>query len=192
MMADYNRVLPRFASGRDKTRPRSEWCRVSIYDRAKEAEQQWKDQMATDGIKDNGISLYKTFYRHASSMHHMDIGGVLASIDEDMNAIMAPSLEHLDEALVAASSVLRCVSYYDEMAQLGMQERIRTGPTRIMLRPARRYKFMSLPRNSDTVRSQVQVCAGVVAVFAAAIAHEDAAIAIGAASASLLHRSILR
>jgi hypothetical protein len=38
MIADYDRVLPRFISGRDKTRPRNEWWRVSIYDRAKEAE----------------------------------------------------------------------------------------------------------------------------------------------------------
>jgi ABC-type branched-subunit amino acid transport system substrate-binding protein len=84
--------------------------------------------MAADGLKHNGISLYKTFYRHASSMYHMDISGVIASLDEDMNAIVAPSWKHLDDALVAASSVLRCVSYFDEMAQLGMQERIRTGP----------------------------------------------------------------
>ena len=85
--------------------------------------------MAADGVKDNGISLYRTFYRHASSMHHMDIHGVIASLDEDLNAMMAPSWEHLDDALVAASSALRCVSYYDEMAQLGMQERIQSGPT---------------------------------------------------------------
>ena len=128
MVADYNHVLPRFLKDAKRQIPRSEWCRVSIYERAKEAEQQWRDQMAADGLKDNGISLYKTFYRHASSMHHMDIAGVIASIDEDMNAIMAPSWEHLDDALVAASSVLRCVSYLDEMAQLGMQERIRRGP----------------------------------------------------------------
>jgi hypothetical protein len=61
-------------------------------------------------------------------MHHLDVSGVLASIDQDMNAILAPSWEHLDDALVAASSVLRCVAYYDEMAQLGMQERLRSGP----------------------------------------------------------------
>ena len=128
MMAEYNRILPRFASGRDKNRARNEWCRVSIYDRAKEAEQKWREQMEADGIVDNGVSLYKTFYRHASSMHHMDIGGVIASLDEDMNAIMAPSWEHLDDALVAARSVLSCVSYYDEMAGLGMEERIRNGP----------------------------------------------------------------
>jgi hypothetical protein len=128
MMTEYNRVLPRFASGRDKARPRNEWCKVSIYDRAKEAEQQWREQMAADGIRDNGISLYKTFYRHASSMHHMDIGGVIASLDEDMNALMAPSWEHLDDALVAARSALTCASMYDEMAAFGMAERIRSGP----------------------------------------------------------------
>jgi len=128
MMAEYNRVLPRFAAGRDKTRPRNEWCRVSIYDRAKEAEQQWREQMAADGIKDNGVSLYKTFYRHASSIHHMDIGGVIASMDEEMNALMAPSWKYLDDALVAARSVLTCVSMYDQMANLGMAERIRSGP----------------------------------------------------------------
>lgn len=128
MIADYIRVLPRFLKDVKKQIPRSEWCKVSLYERAKTAEQQWKEQMDTGGVKDNGISLYNTFYRHASSMHHMDIAGVLASVDEDMNTIMAPSWEHLDNALVAASSVLRCVSYYDEMAHLGMQERIRSGP----------------------------------------------------------------
>ena len=61
-------------------------------------------------------------------MQHMDIGGVIASVDEDMDAIMAPSWEHLEDSLVAARSVLSCVSYYDEMAGLGMRERIRSGP----------------------------------------------------------------
>jgi hypothetical protein len=128
MMADYNRVLFRFLKDVKKGIPRNDWCRVSIYKRAKEAEEQWKIQMEADGLLHNGISLYATFYRQASSMHHMDIGGVIASLDDEMNAIMAPSWEHLDDALVAASSVLRCVSYYDEIAQLGMQERIRSGP----------------------------------------------------------------
>jgi hypothetical protein len=106
---------------------------VSTYERAKEAEQQWKEQMVADGIKDNGISFYKTFYRHASSMHPMDIGGVIASLNEDMNAIMAPSRSISMTRLVAASSVLRCVSYDDEMAQLGPQERIRSGPNEAYL-----------------------------------------------------------
>jgi hypothetical protein len=128
MMADYNRVLPRFLKDVKKQIPRNEWCKVSIYKRAKEAEQLWKQQMEADGVKDSGISLYGTFYRHASSMHHMDIGGVVASLDEGMYAIMAPSWEHLDDALVAGASVLRCVSIYDEMAQMGFKERIENGP----------------------------------------------------------------
>ena len=56
-------------------------------------------------------------------MHHMDMGGMIASLDEDMNAIMAPSWEHLEDALDAARSVLTCVSMYDEMAGLGMGDR---------------------------------------------------------------------
>jgi len=83
--------------------------------------------MEADCLKDNDISLYKTFYRHASSMYHMDIVGVIASLDE-ANVVSAPSREHLDDALVATASVLRCVSLYDEMAGFGMQERIRSGP----------------------------------------------------------------
>jgi len=128
LLADYNRVLPRFLRDPKRPIPRKEWCRVSIYIRAKEAEQQWTAEMAADGLKDSGVSLYGTFYRYASSMHHMDIGGVVASIDGDMHAIMAPSWEHLEDALVAAGSVLRCVSYFDKMAHLGMQERIIRGP----------------------------------------------------------------
>jgi hypothetical protein len=130
MIADYNRVLPRFASSRDKNRPRNEWCRVSIYERAKEAERYWRQQVEDDGLKDNGISLYRSFYRQASSMHHMDIDGTLASMDSDMNAIMAPSWEYIDDALVAASSVIRCASYFDEMAQLGIKDRLDNGPAK--------------------------------------------------------------
>ena len=128
MMREYDRVLPRFLKDAKKQIPRLEWCRVSLHRRAQEAEEFWKQQLEADGIRGNPVSLYKTFYRHASSMHHMDIDGVMASLDEDLNAIPAPSWEHLDDALVAAGSVLRCVSYFDEMAQLGMQERIRSGP----------------------------------------------------------------
>ena len=102
--------------------------------------------MEADGLKDNRISLYKTFYRHASSMHHMDIAGVIASLDEEMNAIVGPSWEYLDDALVAAASVLRCVSLYDEMAGLGMQERIRNGPNEAYVAACRR--FSNRPRGN--------------------------------------------
>ena len=113
MMQEYNRVLPRFATGRDRTRPRSEWCRESLFDRAKEA----------------GLDyLYRTFYRQASSLHHLDIGGISLHLDDEMNAHMAPSWAWLEDALIASGSVLRCISYFDEMAQLGFKERLESGP----------------------------------------------------------------
>jgi hypothetical protein len=39
----------------------------------------------------------------------MDIGGVIASLDAEMNAIMAPSWEYLDDALVGGRRVFTCV-----------------------------------------------------------------------------------
>jgi hypothetical protein len=115
MMSAYNSVLPRFATGRDKTRPRNEWCSESLYDRAKEAGPQYLD-------------LYRMFYGQASSMHHLDIGGIAAHSDANMLADMAPSWACLDDALVATGCALRSVDLYDEMANLGFKERIEAGP----------------------------------------------------------------
>ena len=78
MMQDYNRLLPRFATGRDKTRARNEWCRESLFDRAKEAGPDY-------------LNLYRSFYRQASSLHHLDIGGIVSHLDDRVNAHMAPS-----------------------------------------------------------------------------------------------------
>jgi hypothetical protein len=127
MMQEYDRVLPRFAS-RDKTRPRNEWCKVSIWERAKEAEAYWNKQLEADGLAGKSVSLYKAFYRPASSMHHLDIAGIIAHMDSDMNAHMVPSWEYLEDALVASGGVLRIASYYDEMAALGLGDRLATGP----------------------------------------------------------------
>lgn len=115
MMSAYNSVLPRFATGRNKARPRNEWCRVSLYDRAKEAGPEHLD-------------LYKTFYGQASSMHHVDFGGLAAQSDASMQADMAPSWACLEDALVATGCALRSVGLYDEMARIGLKERIESGP----------------------------------------------------------------
>lgn len=115
MMNEYNAALPRFIKDRKKQIPRSEWCRESLYARAKEA-------------GPTHLDLYRTFYQHASSMYHMDIGGIAAHVDAQMYAHMAPSWEHLDDALVATGSFLRCVGYLDEMAQLGFKDRLEKGP----------------------------------------------------------------
>lgn len=123
MMADYNAMLPRFTTKHDSARPRNEWCRVSIYERAKEAEQYWQTQ-----IEEELVSHYKAFYRPASSMHHGDIGGLLAQMDSNGNVGVAPSWECLDDALVSGlGSFIRCVVYFDEIAQLGFKERLENG-----------------------------------------------------------------
>ena len=114
MMAEYTEILPRFATGRDKTRPRNEWCRVSIYDRAKEAGQ---------------LPLHQIFYRQASSMHHGDIGGLISHLDSNMHVELAPSWNWLDDALInGLGAFVRCLNYFDEIAQLGFKERLENGP----------------------------------------------------------------
>lgn len=114
MITKYNEVLPRFAKPRGKTRPRNEWCRLSIYERAKEA-----------GL----LGKHRTFYRWASSMHHGDIGGLNSQADSEMNAEVAPSWNWLEDALVGGfGSLVRCLGHFDEIAQLGFKKRLEEGP----------------------------------------------------------------
>lgn len=115
MMSDYNAVLGRFASRRDKNRPRGQWCKVSLYDRAQKAGPYY-------------LELYKTFYAHASSMHHLDFSGLVAYSDANMQADMAPSWEGIDVALSATGCAIRSIGYYDDVAKLGFKERIENGP----------------------------------------------------------------
>jgi hypothetical protein len=115
MMADYNRVLPRFASKRNPTVPRNQWCKDSIYERTKQAGTQYLD-------------LYRTFYRQASSLHHLDIAGIIAHTDADMQAQVAPSWELLDDSILALRSVMECVLMFDEIAGLGLHDRLKAGP----------------------------------------------------------------
>jgi hypothetical protein len=115
MMDDYNKVLKDFLHDKKNQIPRNEWCRESLYARAKEAGPKY-------------LFLYRTFYRQASSMHHMDVGGVISTIDSEMHAHMAPSWEHVEDALVASGSVLRCIGYFDETGHLGLKDRLENGP----------------------------------------------------------------
>jgi len=114
MMTKYAEVLPRFATRRDKNRPRNEWCRVSIYERAKDA-----------GL----LELHRTFYQWATSMHHGDIGGLSSQTDQEGKVDVAPSWSWLEIALVSGfGSLVRCLGHFDEMAQLGFKERLENGP----------------------------------------------------------------
>ena len=63
-------------------------------------------------------------------MHHMDVGGVISIIDSDMHAHMAPSWEHVEDALIASGSALRCIDYFNEMAKLGLKKRMDKGPNK--------------------------------------------------------------
>jgi hypothetical protein len=110
MMAEYNAVLPRFASRSDKTRHRNEWCRESFYKRAKEAQRE---------------PLYRAFYRPVSSMVHGDIAGLMAQLDGESSVDTPPSWKSLDDALVNGhGSLVRCLSYLDEIAHLGFEDRL--------------------------------------------------------------------
>ena len=110
IVAEYNAVLPRFASKTDKTRPRNEWCRESLYKRAKEAQQE---------------PLYRLLYRPASSIIHGDIAGLMAQLDDESRVDTAPSFKSLDDALVNGhGSLLRCLGYLDEIAHLGFKDRL--------------------------------------------------------------------
>jgi hypothetical protein len=76
------------------------------------------------------VSLYNAFYRPASSLHHGDIGGLIAQVDSELNAETASSWSGLDDALVnGIGSFVRCLSYFDEVAGLGFKERIENGPS---------------------------------------------------------------
>lgn len=110
MMAAYNAALPRFAVKGNPTLPRNEWCRVSIYKRAKET---------------GRLELYKISYGQASSIHHLDFSGIAASAGDDFLADMAPSSKHLDTALICGiGSWQRSLVIYDELGNLGFKERL--------------------------------------------------------------------
>jgi hypothetical protein len=46
-----------------------------------------------------------------------------------MNAQFAPLWEHVDDALMSSSaSILRAVDYFNDMAKLGLDARLKEGP----------------------------------------------------------------
>jgi hypothetical protein len=111
ILAEYAAALPRFATKSGK--PRNEWCRVSLRERAKAA---------------GFLDLHGVYYRLASSVHHGDITGLRSQTDLDGKTDMAPSWSNLGNALVSGvASFVRCLSYLDdldEIAALGFKDRI--------------------------------------------------------------------
>lgn len=129
LMAEYARALDRFGVGKGKTRSRNEWCATSFYERAKAAEVYWAEEMKAAGLDVNPLSLYKAFYRPASSMHHGDIGGLIAQVDSDLNVELAPSWSCLDDALInGMGSFVRMLGHFNKIAELNFKERLQNGP----------------------------------------------------------------
>ena len=96
-------------------RPQGSWSKQKIF------------QMAVDvGLGDH----YPTFYSWASSMHHIDIGG-LASQSEGNDVNVAPSLEWIDIALIAGhSAALIVLEEFNGVAALGFDEEIQSAIVR--------------------------------------------------------------
>jgi len=135
MMAEYTQALQRFGVGKGKTRPRNEWCATSFYERAKAAEEGWAEELKANGLDAKPPSLYRAFYRPASSIHHGDIGGLIAQVDSDLNVELAPSWSWLDDALISGiGSFVRMLNDFDEIAELGFQERLQSGPNQDYVR----------------------------------------------------------
>jgi len=107
MERNYAAVVDRFKNKDRKVRTR--WSKVSFRKMTEEL-----------GMGE----LYSTFYNWASSMIHLDIGGILLQAErETMGVDVAPSEEWLEEALVIGhGSAVKVLTDYNEMAKLGLDE----------------------------------------------------------------------
>ncbi len=116
MLTKYPEAVKRFATGRDKTRPRNDWCRLSIYDRAKEA-----------GL----LPRHRSFYLWASSMHHGDVNGLISQMNSDLEVERAPSWRWLEVALESGlGSLVLCINHFNEIAGLSFKDRLAEGPNK--------------------------------------------------------------
>jgi hypothetical protein len=61
-------------------------------------------------------------------MHHGDIGGLIFQSDENMKMELAPSWSLIEDALIASGMALRCVGFFNEIAEFGFKERLESGP----------------------------------------------------------------
>lgn len=111
MEKKYKDVAGRFTDRRGKVR--GSWSKVKLR------------QMAEEVGKGQS---YPTFYALASSMHHLDIGGLSAhSEKKTFDVDVAPSLQWLNVALIMGhNAVLSVLASYNEVAQLGMDRELET------------------------------------------------------------------
>lgn len=109
MERNYASVVDRFKDKKGKVRVR--WSKVPFAKMAEEV-----------GMAE----LYSTFYSWASSIIHLDMGGIsLQAERETMGVDVAPSESWLEEALVIAhGSAVKVLTDYNEMATLGLEKEV--------------------------------------------------------------------
>ena len=106
--AEYQRVLPRFQY--KGGRPRTSWCRKSIYGMADEVGEKY---------------LYHTFYKTASGLHHGDVRSLTTQNEQTLDVNMAPSLSWISEAFVMGHfTVVLTLTNYNQIAGHGMNEQM--------------------------------------------------------------------
>ncbi len=96
-------------------------------DRRGRLRKSWSEKPLRQMAEDVGMGqLYLTYYSFASSMHHLDFGGLSAQAEgETCDADVAPSEAWLGEAsIMGHSAVWRCLSNYNEVALLGMDKEL--------------------------------------------------------------------
>jgi hypothetical protein len=88
----------------------------------------WNDRPLRQMAEEVGLGQqYRTYYDSASSVHHLDFGGLSMQAEhETFDVDVAPSEEWLDRALIMGHcAVLRCLVNYNEAASLGVDEELK-------------------------------------------------------------------
>lgn len=108
--ADYQRVKPRFLNSKKKLR--NTWSDKTIFDMAKATGRE---------------ELYKTFYRFACGVTHLNHSGLQMLTNEQSKDVdIAPTNEFLEVALeMAHGSVLEMMADYNDLAELGFTDEIK-------------------------------------------------------------------
>lgn len=94
-------------------------------DRRGKLRSSWSDRSLRQMAEAVGMGqLYPTFYSIASSMHHLEFGGLSAQAEQETGDVdVAPSTRWLTQALIIGhGAVLRCLTLYNEVVQAGMDK----------------------------------------------------------------------
>ena len=104
-------MLSKYARVADRFRNRRRWNRRPLSQMAEEVGQG---------------QLYETFYRWASAMHHVSIGGVMFQVGADsLDVNLAPSTDWLEEAVITGMvAMTRLTKNCCGELRLGLEEQV--------------------------------------------------------------------